>query len=93
VIIENVFLHDQVPDELEWNLFPEPLPATSGVFVIKHQTEWRDIDPFRHLNNAVYLTDVENLLIQIGSVYGRSVKHTLDVGCAFIVRWIRIQYL
>ncbi len=92
-LINRIFPHDPATEDLKRQPFPEPLPAPPGVFKIMHPVEWRDIDPYQHLNNAAYLAYVENCAIQLGSAFGWSAKRTLEAGYAFIARRIRIQYL
>ena len=36
--------------------FPDPAPAPTGAVTWKRRVEWRDVDPFGHLNNASYLS-------------------------------------
>src|SRR5664279_89844 len=39
--------------------FPEPPPAPPGVFTLRREVEWRDIDTAQHVNNATYLNYME----------------------------------
>jgi acyl-CoA thioester hydrolase len=39
-------------------------PVCSGIMLLRHPIRWRDADALGHVNNAVYVTYVEELLVQ-----------------------------
>jgi acyl-CoA thioester hydrolase len=73
--------------------FPEPPPPPPGVFTARRRVEWRDIDGVGHVNNAVYLSYIEDAGVQICRAYGWPMKRTAEAGFAIIPRRHHIEYL
>ena len=73
--------------------FPEIPPAPAGVFKLTRRVEWRDIDELQHLNNAAYLSYVEDCAVQLAEHFGWSFEQWTGLGQAFVARKHHIQYL
>ncbi len=73
--------------------FPQVPPAPPGIFRLERRVEWRDIDPMQHLNNAAYLSYVEDCAVQLANHFGWSFEQWGKHGLAFVARQHRIQYL
>lgn len=73
--------------------FPEPPPAPPGVFTATRRVEWRDIDGAGHVNNAIYLSFIEDAGLQVSTAFGWPVSRMMDAGFAIIPRQHRIEYL
>ncbi len=55
-IIEALFADGEPPAQLVREPFPDPPPAPPGAITWQHRVEWQDVDPLGHLNNAAYLS-------------------------------------
>jgi len=72
--------------------FPEVPPPPADVFQLARHVEWRDIDEMQHLNNAAYLSYVEDCAVQLAGHFGWSFEQW-GQGLAFVARKHHIQYL
>lgn len=72
--------------------FPPAPPPPSGVFTMRREVEWRDIDPEQHVNNATYLNYMEECGIKAALSFGWSMKRMQVEGFAIIARQLRIEY-
>jgi acyl-CoA thioester hydrolase len=75
------------------NRFPTPPPPPPGVFKMRRRVEWRDIDPAGHVNNAVYLSYIEDCGLQVVAAHGWPIERTVAEGFAMVARKHHIQYL
>lgn len=73
--------------------FPEPPPPPSGVFTATRRVEWRDIDGVGHVNNAVYLSYIEDAGVQVSCAHGWPMKRMAEAGFAIVPRKHHIEYL
>lgn len=73
--------------------FPDPPPPPSGPFTLRRRVAWQDVDPAGHVNNAMYLSYVEECGTQILPAYGWPAERMAAAGFAIIVRQHRIEYL
>jgi acyl-CoA thioester hydrolase len=73
--------------------FPDIPPAPAGLFKLLRRVEWRDIDELQHLNNAAYLSYVEDCAVQLADHFGWSFDQWNEHRLAFVARKHRIQYL
>jgi acyl-CoA thioester hydrolase len=73
--------------------FPPAPPPPPGVFTMRRQVHWQDIDPAGHVNNAQYLVYISDCAFEVARAYGWPAQRSLDAGFAIIVRRHRIQYL
>ncbi|MEJ2011028.1 MAG: acyl-CoA thioesterase [Anaerolineales bacterium] len=73
--------------------FPDVPSPPTGVFKLVRRVEWRDIDEMQHLNNAAYLSYVEDCAVQLADHFGWSFDQWSEHNQAFVARRHRIQYL
>jgi acyl-CoA thioester hydrolase len=81
-----------VEDSVARDPFPEAPPTPSGVFTMKREVEWRDIDTAQHVNNATYLNYMEECGIQAVKAFGWSMQRMQSEGFAIVARQHRIEY-
>ncbi len=73
--------------------FPDPPPAPPGVFEMRRRVEWRDLDPVGHVNNAAYMTFLEECGIGMAQFYGWPMARMIETGFGIVARNYRIEYL
>lgn len=74
----------------------EPFPSASpppGALKVRRRVEWRDLDPAQHVNNAAYLSYIEDCAVQAAEARGWSTASMAAEGMTPIVRRQRIEYL
>lgn len=91
--IEKVYLSDQiVPQRLMRRRFPPtPMEATE-VFRMRRTVEWRDLDPWGHVNNAVYLSYIEDCGMKVAQAYEWPWKRISANNFAILARSHHIEY-
>ncbi len=72
--------------------FPSSPPPPPGVFSIRRQVEWRDIDAMWHMNNAMYLTYIEDAAIHVCEAHGWPLERMTEAGFGILVRRHLIEY-
>ncbi|MBC7249792.1 MAG: acyl-CoA thioesterase [Anaerolineae bacterium] len=72
--------------------FPPAPPPPPGVFRLRRRVEWRDLDPAQHVNNAVYLSYLEDCGVQVAAAYGWPMSRMQAEGWAVVARRLRIEY-
>ncbi len=96
----------RIPEEMAAAFFPadEPvqegrrrrIPAAptppAGVFRMERQVEWRDLDPQRHVNNAVYASYAEECGVQVAAAFGWPMERSAEEGFGIIARRHQIEY-
>ena len=92
-IIEALFTDDERPVRLRREPFPNPPPAPAGAITWQRRVEWRDVDPFGHLNNAAYLSYTQEAAIEAGLAYGVTHASSLEAGLGWALKHSRIEYL
>ncbi|MFQ5924315.1 MAG: acyl-[acyl-carrier-protein] thioesterase, partial [Anaerolineales bacterium] len=92
-IIEALFTGDEPPARLRREPFPDPAPAPPGAITWQRRVEWRDVDPFGHLNNAAYLSYTQEAAIEAGLAYGVTHASSLEAGLGWALKRSRIEYL
>jgi len=73
--------------------FPSGPPPPPGVFKLRRHVEWRDLDTGQHVNNAVYLSYIEDCWVQVAEAHGWPVARMVAEGFAVAARRHRIEYL
>jgi acyl-CoA thioester hydrolase len=73
--------------------FPAPPPPPPEVFKMRRRVMWQDIDQAQHVNNAVYLSYVEDCGFQLLKHFKWPIQRMRDEGCAILIRKHHIQYL
>lgn len=72
--------------------FPTAPPAPAGVFTMRRLAEWRDVDIAQHVNNANYLSYMEECGIQAASHFGWSMARMKAEGVVIVARRHQIEY-
>jgi acyl-CoA thioester hydrolase len=72
--------------------FPPPPPPPPGTFHTRRRVEWRDLDPAGHVNNAVYLTYVEDCALQAAAAQGWPPGRLEAAGLVLQTRHYCIEY-
>jgi acyl-CoA thioester hydrolase len=92
--LKTAFFPEGVPIQAgQRDPFPVPPPPPSGVFKTTRCVEWRDIDGVGHVNNAVYLSYIEDTGVQVSSAHGWPMSRMADSRFAILPRQHRIEYL
>jgi len=87
------FIPDRQPDISRRERFsPAPSPPP-GVFSMRRRVTWQDIGQGQHVNNAVYLSYVNDCGIQVAAAFGWPVERMMAENFAIIVRKHQIEYL
>ncbi len=73
--------------------FPAPPPPPPGAFRQERRVEWRDLDQAGHVNNAVYLSYMEDGALQAARACGWPVGRMAAEGFNIVARQHRIEYL
>ncbi|MDJ0751947.1 MAG: acyl-CoA thioesterase [Ardenticatenaceae bacterium] len=73
--------------------FPKPAPYPEAPFSCSLAVEWRDVDPNRHVNNAAYLSYIENAAWQMCVQYGWTPQRMVEHNFGIVARRYRIEYL
>lgn len=88
------FFPEGLPEETaQRDPFPEVPPAPKGAVTVNLKVSWNEIDPMQHVNNAKYLSYLENAGIVAISQYGWPMERTLEMGYGWVARKLRIEYL
>lgn len=66
--------------------FPEPPPPPPGAFTMRRRVEWRDVDSAGHVNNAIYLSYMEESAIEQSASIGWPMTRMRDDGFGMIAR-------
>ena len=95
-----------IPQEMKFGFFPEGPPQESparqrfpappapppDVFIQRRRAEWRDLDEAGHVNNAVYLSYIEDCGQQMVAALGWPLDRMTAEGSAVVARQHRIEY-
>ncbi len=73
--------------------FPKPPPPPPEVFSMRRRVMWQDIDQAQHVNNAVYLSYVEDCGFQLVKHFKWPEQRMREAGCAILIRKHHIQYV
>ena len=92
-IIEALFPGEEQPAKMKRERFPDPAPAPSGAITWQRRVEWRDVDPFGHLNNAAYLSYSQEAAVEAGLAYGITHDNSMEAGLGWALKRSRIEYL
>lgn len=83
---------DSMPPGERREKFPEPPPPPPGAFTMRRVVEWRDVDSVEHVNNAVYLSYMEESAIEQSASIGWSMQRMRDEGFGVVARKHQIEY-
>ncbi len=85
------FPETTAPAALPRERFPAP-PAPPGAFQQRRRAEWRDVDQAGHVNNAVYVTYIEDCGLQMAAACGWPLARMEGEGFAIVARQHHIGY-
>ncbi len=72
--------------------FPKTPPEAKEVFKVLRSVEWRDLDPLGHVNNAAYLSFIEDCGMKVAQAYGWPWKRMSEYNFAIVARRHHIEY-
>jgi acyl-CoA thioester hydrolase len=73
--------------------FPSAPPPPAGVYRQQRRVQWSDVDPTKHVNNAVYLSYLEDCAVRDAVSRSWPMQRMLDEGgFAIVARRYRIEY-
>jgi acyl-CoA thioester hydrolase len=72
--------------------FPTPPSPPKGVFSMRRRATWSDIGPAQHVNNAVYLSYIDDCGMQVAAAFGWPAARMSAEKFGIVVRQHRIQY-
>ncbi len=72
--------------------FPTPPEPPRGTFRMRRCVEWRDIDPMKHVNNATYLSYMDECGMEVSEAHGWPIQRMGEAGFAIVARRCRIEY-
>jgi acyl-CoA thioester hydrolase len=95
-----------IPTEMKAGFFPEGIPesfpprerfpdspsAPPGAFILYRYAEWRDIDSVQHVNNATYLSYIEDCSVRDAAAQGWPMARMAEEGFGIIARRHQIEY-
>lgn len=90
--LKTAFMPEGVPDPPPRDRFPQASPPPNGPYRQLRRVEWRDLDAAGHVNNAIYLSYVEDCGLQAIKAYGWPISRMEDNGFAVVARRHRIEY-
>jgi acyl-CoA thioester hydrolase len=88
------YLPDGVPEDAPpRKSFPGAPPPPAGAYRQQRRVQWSDVDPTKHVNNAVYLSYLEDCAVRDAVSRGWPMQRMLDEGgFAIVARRYRIEY-
>ncbi|MGB1288455.1 MAG: acyl-[acyl-carrier-protein] thioesterase [Aggregatilineales bacterium] len=75
------------------NKFPSAPTESDEIFTLEKRVAWADIDTEAHLNNAAYLTYLEDASTQVSRHYGWLMAQLMAAGFMLMPREFQILYL
>jgi acyl-CoA thioester hydrolase len=73
--------------------FPAASPPPNGVWTLRRRVRWADLDPARHVNNAVYAEYVEDCGLQSNEAFGWPVSRMIEHGFGIFYRRMWLEYV
>lgn len=72
--------------------FPKPALPSQQIFSSHRRVEWRDLDPWGHVQNATYLSYFEDCGMQVAQKMGWTWEKMRDAGFNILARRHHIEY-
>ncbi|HSM55062.1 MAG TPA: thioesterase family protein [Candidatus Sulfomarinibacteraceae bacterium] len=80
-------------DPVSRRRFPTPPSPPPGQFTQRRRVQWSDVDPTGHVNNAVYVSYLEDCAVRDAASRGWSMARMMDEGgFGIVARRYRIRY-
>jgi acyl-CoA thioester hydrolase len=76
----------------EHHAFPKPPDPPAGIHRSRRVVQWGDIDGAHHVNNAVYLTYLEDCAVEFVRQHGWPVERMMRSGFGIVARNFQILY-
>ena len=92
-IVKAFFPDGLAADQKPREPFPSAPPPPPGVFRMNTRVRWQDIDPQGHVNNAAYLSFIEDCAFQVIAAHRWPVQRMTEAGFAILIRRHQVQYL
>jgi acyl-CoA thioester hydrolase len=86
------FWHPQTAAGERREPFPPAPSPPPGIVRVRRRVEWRDIDPAQHVNNANYLTYIEECNVAAAAAYGWPLARIMERGVGIVAHRYRIEY-
>ncbi|TAK11592.1 MAG: acyl-CoA thioesterase [Anaerolineae bacterium] len=87
------YFDDGLPEPAERRApFPTPPPPAPRLVIWPHTVNWRDVDMAGHVNNAQYLSLMEDATLEVGRAFGWSLERSLSQNLAWVVRRATLEY-
>lgn len=83
---------DENPREIPLSPFPKFPDPAGHAFTTTREVDWRDLDPFQHVNNAAYATFAENAALKTLTGLGWPPNQFKSAGLSIINRRFHIRY-
>jgi acyl-CoA thioester hydrolase len=80
---------EEIPPRERFPKAPDPPP---GMFTMRRPVRWRDIDGAGHVNNASFMTYIEDCSVEVAAAYGWPMTRMMEGGFGIIARRYRIEY-
>lgn len=71
---------------------PQAPPPPPDVYTYRRTVAWHDLDMMRHVNNAVYLTYLEEAGFGVCEAYGWPVERMIEVGFGIVAGRYHLEY-
>jgi acyl-CoA thioester hydrolase len=72
--------------------FPTGAPPPPGVFTMRREVEWHDLDGAGHVNNAMYMAYLEECGVRVAAAHGWPMARMFEAGFGVVARHYRIEY-
>jgi acyl-CoA thioester hydrolase len=72
--------------------FPTGAPPPPGIFTMRRQVEWHDLDGAGHVNNAMYMAYLEECGVRVAAAHGWPMARMFEAGFGIVARHYRIEY-
>ncbi len=82
----------QRPSGLPRKPFPAVPPEPERVFRQRRSVEWGDLDPARHVNNAMYVAYMQECGTILGDAFGWGMQRCQNMGFMIVPRRHHIEY-
>jgi acyl-CoA thioester hydrolase len=97
----------RIPEEMILAFYPEGTPAEApkrdpfptlpppppGAYTTQRRVRWHQLDPAGHLNNAWYLSLIEDAALESGLGTGWTMQRSVELGMGYFAREHRLEFI